>query len=421
MSGLLKVRTAGKATMAGAVDAGPIAETGGSARDDIEPRRLTILGATGSIGQSTAEVVEAVPGRFAVEALAAGRDATALAAMARRLKARCAVIADESRYRELQDLLSGSGIEVAAGREALKAAAMRPADMVIGAITGAAGVEPTFAALQQGRTVGLANKECLVCAGAPFMDAANALDVTVLPVDSEHNAIFQALSGRDASQIATMVLTASGGPFRTWTAEAIAAATPEQALAHPNWDMGPKVTIDSASLMNKGLELIEAHYLFGVEADRLGVLVHPQSIVHGLVTYSDGSMVAGLANPDMKVPIAHCLGWPKRLDTGVSPVDLAEIATLTFEKPDFGRFPALGVAIQAMRQGGAMPTVLNAANEIAVAMFLDGAIGFSDIARVVGDTCDRILAQSSGAAPASVSEALSVDHNAREIARTILA
>ena len=390
-------------------------------RDSSELRRLTILGATGSIGQSTADVVEAVPGRFSIEALAAGRDASALAAMARRLNARCAVIADESRYRELRDLLSGTGIEVAAGREALKAAAMRPVDMVIGAITGAAGVEPTFAALQHSRTVGLANKECLVCAGAPFMDAAHALGVTVLPVDSEHNAIFQALSGRDASQIATMVLTASGGPFRTWTAEAIAAATPEQALAHPNWDMGPKVTIDSASLMNKGLELIEAHYLFAVDAERLGVLVHPQSIVHGLVTYSDGSMVAGLANPDMKVPIAHCLGWPNRLDTGVAPVDLADIATLTFEKPDFGRFPALGVAMQAMRQGGAMPTVLNAANEIAVSMFLDRSIGFADIARVVGDTCDRILAHSSGAAPASVSEALSVDHNAREIARTILA
>jgi 1-deoxy-D-xylulose-5-phosphate reductoisomerase len=410
MSGLLKVRTAGPATLAGA-----------AVRDSSEPRRLTILGATGSIGQSTADVVEAVPGGFSIEALAAGRDAPALAAMARRLNARCAVIADESRYRELRDLLSGTGIEVAAGREALKAAAMRPVDMVIGAITGAAGVEPTFAALQHCRTVGLANKECLVCAGAPFMDAAHALGVTVLPVDSEHNAIFQALSGRDASQIATMVLTASGGPFRTWTAEAIAAATPEQALAHPNWDMGPKVTIDSASLMNKGLELIEAHYLFGVDAERLCVLVHPQSIVHGLVTYSDGSMVAGLANPDMKVPIAHCLGWPNRLDTSVAPVDLADIATLTFEKPDFGRFPVLGVAMQAMRQGGAMPTVLNAANEIAVSMFLDRSIGFADIARVVGDTCDRILAHSSGAAPASVSEALSVDHNAREIARTILA
>jgi 1-deoxy-D-xylulose-5-phosphate reductoisomerase len=410
MSGLLKVRTAGPATLADA-----------AVGDSSEPRRLTILGATGSIGQSTADVVEAVPGGFSIEALAAGRDAPALAAMARRLNARCAVIADESRYRELRDLLSGTGIEVAAGREALKAAAMRPVDMVIGAITGAAGVEPTFAALQHCRTVGLANKECLVCAGAPFMDAAHSLGVTVLPVDSEHNAIFQALSGRDASQIATMVLTASGGPFRTWTAEAIAAATPEQALAHPNWDMGPKVTIDSASLMNKGLELIEAHYLFGVDAERLGVLVHPQSIVHGLVTYSDGSMVAGLANPDMKVPIAHCLGWPNRLDTSVAPVDLADIATLTFEKPDFGRFPALGVAMQAMRQGGAMPTVLNAANEIAVSMFLDRSIGFADIARVVGDTCDRILAHSSGAAPASVSEALSVDHNAREIARTILA
>ncbi|MCC2096722.1 MAG: 1-deoxy-D-xylulose-5-phosphate reductoisomerase [Hyphomicrobiales bacterium] len=417
MSGLMKARPARNA-----VSMKPAMHEG-DARPGVvgEPKRLTILGATGSIGQSTAAVVEAVPGSFTVEALAAGSDAPALAAMARRLNARCAVIADDSRYAQLRDLLSGSGIEVAAGAEALKEAAMRPADMVIGAITGAAGVEPTFAALQTGRTVGLANKECLVCAGAPFMQAANALGVTILPVDSEHNAIFQALSGKDASQIDRMVLTASGGPFRTWTAAAIAAATPEQALAHPNWDMGPKVTIDSASLMNKGLELIEAHFLFGVDAERLGVLVHPQSIVHGLVTYSDGSMVAGLANPDMKVPIAHCLGWPARLNTGVKPVDLAEIASLTFERPDFSRFPALGVAMDAMRQGGAMPTVLNAANEIAVAMFLDRIIGFSDIARVVGETCERILARSSATAPVTVSEALSVDHNAREIARTILA
>lgn len=386
-----------------------------------EPRRLVILGATGSIGQSTASVIECVPGRFSVEAVAGGRDAMALAAMARRLHARHAVIADESSYGDLRAALSGTGIEAAAGAGALCEAAVRPADLVVAAITGAAGVEPTFAAVREGRTIALANKECLVCAGHPFMQMARMRGATILPMDSEHNAIFQAMAGMDASRISRMILTASGGPFREWDAQQIAAATPQQALAHPNWDMGPKVTVDSASLMNKGLELIEAHYLFAVEADRLDVLVHPQSIVHGLVGYADGSMVAGLANPDMRVPIANCLGWPERLATGVRPLDLAEIASLSFEKPDFERFPALGIAIDALRQGGAMPAILNAANEIAVERFLAGTISFAGIARLVGQVCDTALAAGAAGAPASVSEALAVDHNAREMARTILA
>jgi 1-deoxy-D-xylulose-5-phosphate reductoisomerase len=382
-----------------------------------QPKRLTILGATGSIGNSTAEVIAASPGCFEVEAVAAGADAVALAAIARQLGARHAALADAAGYAQLKALLAGSGIEAAAGAQSVIDAACRPVDLVVGAITGAAGVEPTFAAVRAGQAVALANKECLVCAGAPFMREVAARRSTLLPMDSEHNAIFQAMAGNDARHIAKMILTASGGPFRNWTAEQIALATPEQALSHPNWDMGPKVTIDSASLMNKGLELIEAHFLFDVEAERLGVLVHPQSIVHGLVTYSDGAMVAGMALPDMRVPIAHCLGWPERLDTGVAPLDLAQIAKLTFEQPDLNKFPALRLAMQALREGGAMATVLNAANEVAVELFLKKAISFPDIARIVEQTCDRFLSLASSNSPTSVSEALAVDHNAREIVR----
>lgn len=385
--------------------------------NEPEPRRLVILGATGSIGQSTAEVIAATPGRFEVEVVAAGSDALRLAKMARRLSARCAVISDTDQYLALKNALAGSGIEVAAGDDAVVAAATRPADLVIGAITGAAGVLSAYAAVEQGRTIALANKECLVCAGAPFMAGAKKNGAQLLPMDSEHNAIFQALAGRLDADIDRMILTASGGPFRTWSKAEIEAATPEQALAHPNWDMGPKVTIDSATLMNKGLELIEAFYLFGVAANQLDVLVHPQSIVHGLVSYSDGSTVAGMANPDMRVPIAHCLGWPERLATGVPQLDLADIANLTFEKPDFDRFPALSLAMNALKQGGAMPTVLNAANEVAVDCFLGKRIGFSDIARLVDEVCSKYAQNNPLRAPATIAEAMLVDHNAREIAR----
>ncbi len=382
------------------------------------PRRLSILGATGSIGCTTADVLDAAEGKFAVEVVAGGSNAEALARIARRTGARHAVLADDSRYAEFKALLSGTGIEVAAGAQALMEAAVRPVDMVIGAITGAAGVEPTFAAVCAGQTIALANKECLVCAGAPFMQAAEANAATILPMDSEHNAIFQAMNGKDARAITKMILTASGGPFRLSSAAQIAAATPDQALAHPNWDMGPKVTIDSASLMNKGLELIEAHYLFDVAAEKLGVLVHPQSIVHGLVTYADGAMVAGLALPDMRVPIAHCLGWPSRIASGTAQLDLAKIAELTFEAPDLERFPALELATAALQHGGVMPTILNAANEVAVELFLKNAVSFPDIARIVDQTCQYFLARGRIGVPASVSEALAVDHNAREIVRT---
>ncbi len=385
------------------------------------PRRLVILGATGSIGQSTAEVIEASPGAFTVEAIVGGRDAKALARMAIRIRARRAVIADPGGYRELTALLAGQGIETGAGHEAVIEAARVPADLVVAAIVGTAGVLPTYAALEAGRIIALANKESLVCAGYPFMETAEKLGGKLLPMDSEHNAIFQCLGGRDCSSIERMVLTASGGPFRTWGANRISAATREEALAHPNWSMGAKVTIDSASLMNKGLELIEAHHIFDIAPSKLDVLVHPQSIVHGLVYFQDGAVTAGLAPPDMRIPIAHCLGYPDRLATGVPRLDLARIGALTFEEPDMERFPALRIARGVLDQGGGLPTVLNAANEVAVEAFLAGRIPFGDIPRRVAAACEAAIADGTARKPASVVDALAVDHIARERARTALA
>lgn len=385
-----------------------------------KPRRVVILGATGSIGQSTADVISGAPGLFDVVAVVGGRDAVSLAHMARQLNAKFAVIADPSAYGVLRDELSGSGIEVGAGPQATIDAALRSADIVVGAIAGAAGVEPTHAAVAAGRTVALANKECLVCAGPAFMRTAMQAGATLLPMDSEHNAIFQALGGADPKSVERMILTASGGPFRTWTREAIDTATPEQALAHPNWSMGPKITIDSASLMNKGLEVIEAHYIFGIPADRLDVLVHPQSIVHGLVTFADGAVTAGMAQPDMKVPIAHCLGYPDRVATRARRLDLAEIGTLTFDRPDFDRFPALRVALDALAHGNGLPTVLNAANEIAVAAFLARECGFRDIARCAKQVCEEFARNGDAREPESIADALALDGAARECARKAL-
>jgi 1-deoxy-D-xylulose-5-phosphate reductoisomerase len=390
-----------------------------------ERRRLVVLGATGSIGRSTADVIDGLPGRFAVEAIVGGSDALALAAMARRLSARFAVLADPAGYRALKAALAGHPVEVAAGLAAVEEAALRPSDLVIAAITGTAGVAPTHAALCHGRNVALANKESLVCAGSAVMRDAARAGGRILPLDSEHNAIFQALQPRlgapSGLAIERMILTASGGPFRTWPAERIAAATRAEALAHPNWSMGRKISIDSATLMNKGLELIEAHYLFDVPADRLDVLVHPQSIVHGLVTFADGSVLAGLAHPDMKVPIAYCLGFPDRLPTQARRLDLAAVGQLSFEAPDLGRFPALRLAIAALRAGGGLPTVLNAANEIAVAAFLEGRISFARIAALVEATCEACLTDGSAREPATVGEALAIDHVARERAAGLLA
>lgn len=378
------------------------------------PKKLNILGATGSIGRSAEAVILGAPGRFEVGTVASGRDAKNLARVAKSLGARFAAVADPASYADLKAELSGSGIECGAGPEAMVQAAVRPADLVVGAIAGAAGVKPTYAAVEAGLDVALANKECLVCAGDAFMKAARRKGIKVLPMDSEHNAIFQALGGEPIENVETMWLTASGGPFRTWSAEKIAAATPEQALAHPNWAMGPKVTIDSASLMNKGLELIEALHIFSIPAEKLDVLVHPQSIVHGMVSFADGAVTAGMANPDMKAPIAHCLAWPERVATSVRRLDLGAIGTLTFEKPDLDRFPALRVAMAALRAGGAMPTILNAANEIMVAAFLNKKIGFNDIARQVEAVCEDFSRRNAVGAPADVEEALAVDHIVRE-------
>ncbi len=393
-------------------------QTHGPAR---APRRIVLLGATGSVGRSTVDLLERDPEGFSVTAVAGGRDAAALAEIARRTKAEFAAIRDENAYAELKEALAGTNIQVAAGREAVIEAATREADLVVSAIVGAAGVEPTHAALAAGRDVALANKECLVCAGAPFMRTAKKMQVRLLPVDSEHNAIFQALGGEDPARIERMIVTASGGPFRTWSKERIAAATVEEALNHPNWAMGPKITIDSAGMMNKGLELIEARHLFGVPAEKLEVVVHPQSIVHGLVAFSDGSVTAGMAPPDMRVPIAHCLGYPDRLTTPSPRLDFAKIATLTFEAPDFERFPALRLALDALAHGGGLTNVLNAANEIAVEAFLNRRIPFSGIVRHVADACEAALRDGYAQEPETVEEALGVDHIVRERSRSILA
>jgi 1-deoxy-D-xylulose-5-phosphate reductoisomerase len=383
-------------------------------------RSVVILGATGSIGKSTAEIIAGAGGAFRVEAVAGGQDPQALARLARDLGAKFAALADPCGYAQLKEALAGTSIEPAAGEDAVVEAALRPADIVMGAIAGTAGVKPTFAALSAGRTVALANKECLVCAGAPFMRQAAASGVRLLPVDSEHNAIFQAMGEASLDTIEMITLTASGGPFWTWPGEAIAKATPEEALDHPNWSMGPKITIDSAGLMNKGLEVIEAHYLFGIDAARLEVIVHAQSVVHGLVAFTDGAVTAGLAAPDMKVPIAHCLFYPTRSATAARRLDLTALGRLTFERPDFDRFPALRVAIDALRTGKGLPTVLNAANEIAVEAFLNRLISFHEIAHIVEEACNSALADGLAHEPESVSDALAMDRAVRERSRFVL-
>jgi len=384
-------------------------------------RSVTLLGATGSIGASTIDLIKRANGRYRVEAVSAKSKAAPLAALARELDARFAAIGDPAAYRELKDALAGSGIEAAAGESALIEAAARPAQWVIGAITGAAGLKPTLAAAERGAIVALANKECLVCAGGLFMRRAAECGATVLPVDSEHNALFQAMSAGRRQDVRRVILTASGGPFRTKSAAEISAATPEAALKHPNWSMGPKVTIDSATLMNKGLEVIEAHHLFALRPDEIDVLVHPQSIIHGLVEFRDGSLIAQLGSPDMRIPIAHCLAWPEERLAGPAPrLDLARAATLTFEEPDLERFPALRLARSALTEGGGAPTVLNAANEVAVEEFLARRLGFAGIAALVEATLTAAIAADLTREPASVDEALDIDHNSRLLAHQLL-
>src|SRR5437764_1487063 len=385
-----------------------------------QERSVTLLGATGSIGASTIDLIRREPTRFRVEAVSANRSAAALAALARELGARFAVVAEPKAYGELKDALFGTGIACGAAESGLIEAAQRPADWVIGAITGAAGLKPTLAAAERGAIIALANKETLVCAGALFMRRAAAAGATVLPVDSEHNALFQAMSGSRREDVRRVILTASGGPFRTTPAAAVRMATVEQALKHPNWSMGAKVTIDSATLMNKGLELIEAHHLFALRPEQIDVLVHPQSIVHSLVEFCDGSLIAQLGSPDMRIPIAYCLAWPERIAGPAPRLDLARAATLTFEEPDLARFPALGLARRALEAGGAAPTVLNAANEVAVAEFLARRLSFGGISALVEAALEVATSRNWTGEPESVDEALSIDHNTRLLARGVL-
>ncbi len=351
-------------------------------------KTVSILGSTGSVGRNTVDLLIHHAGRYQVNALTAQSNVALLAEQARALNARKAVIGDETLYTALKDLLSGTGIECAAGRPAIIAAAADRADWVMAAIVGMAGLEPILAAIGQGGCVAIANKEPLVAAGPLVIAAAKKSGATLLPVDSEHNAIFQVFESENRAGIARIVLTASGGPFRTWTTDQMSAATPEQAVAHPNWSMGAKISVDSATMMNKALEVIEARYLFDLPPEQIDVLVHPQSVIHSMVEYVDGSFLAQLGAPDMRTPIANALGWPERIATSGLRLDLAALKRLDFEKLDEGRFPSVGLAYDAIRAGPAACVTLNAANEIAVQAFLDRKIGFMDIIRTVQAVMD---------------------------------
>jgi 1-deoxy-D-xylulose-5-phosphate reductoisomerase len=377
-----------------------------------DPRSITILGATGSVGQSTLDLIYRAPEQFDVLALTAQNNVDGLVAAARKSRAKRAVIGNEVLYTDLKAALSGTGIEAAAGAGEIAATADQGADWTMAAIVGCAGLRPTMAALEKGRVIAFANKEALVSAGDIMLDVAKQAGATLLPVDSEHNAIFQCLDQSAPKGVARITLTASGGPFRTWTQEAMSKATPEQALKHPNWSMGAKISIDSATMMNKGLELIEAHYLFNMPSDRLDVLFHPQSVVHSMVEYVDGSVIAQLGSPDMRIPIAHCLAWPERMATPCARLDLAQIGKLEFEAADIERFPALKIARAAMEARGAKPAILNAANEVAVAAFLDRKIGFTQIAAIVQRVVDRY----DPPVASNIDDVLAIDAEARHFA-----
>jgi len=383
-------------------------------------RAVTVLGATGSIGDSTMDLLRAAPDRYRVEALTANSNVKALARLAREFGAQFAAVADPARLGELKDALAGSGIACGAGESAIIEAASRPADWLMAAVSGAAGLKPALAAVDRGTTIALANKECLVCAGDFFMQRAVKAGARILPADSEHNALFQALASGNRDELTRVIITASGGPFRTWAPADIEKATLAQALKHPNWSMGQKITIDSASMMNKGLEVIEAACLFALTPDEIDVLVHPQSIVHGMVEFSDKSVVAQLGSPDMRTPIAHCLGWPDRIAGPAAKLDLAKIGQLTFEAPDFERFPGLRLAFDALRTGNGATTVYNAANEVAVAAFIGEKIRFGAIARLVEATMNGWVRAGNLAPLTSADDAIAIDHNARNMAATLL-
>ncbi|MDR3515394.1 MAG: 1-deoxy-D-xylulose-5-phosphate reductoisomerase [Azospirillaceae bacterium] len=388
-----------------------------AAEPAVAPRRVTVLGSTGSVGCNTLDVMAHHKDRFVVEALTAGRNVDRLVEQAIAVRARLAVIADPDAYDALKAGLAGTGIEAAAGPAAVVEAAQRPSDFVMAAIVGAAGLEPTLAATRRGAKVAFANKECLVCAGALMMALVRDSGATLLPVDSEHSAIFQVFDFDKRAGIRRLILTASGGPFRQWSREAMVAVTPRQAVAHPTWSMGAKISVDSASMMNKGLEIIEAHHLFAMPEDAIDVVVHPQSVIHSMVEYVDGSVLAQMGTPDMRTPIAFALAWPGRIETAAQRLDLAQCRELTFEAPDPERFPALRLAREALRAGGGAPTILNAANEIAVQAFLTGRIGFLGIERVVEEALTRLPHD----APADVAEVRQIDLAARRTADQIIA
>ena len=379
-------------------------------------RSVSIFGATGSVGLSTLDLIRQHRSKYRVVALTANGNAAAIAQLAREFDVELAVVADETAYAELKDALVGTGIEAAAGADALVEAARRNADWTMASIVGCAGLPSTMAAIEAGKTVALANKEALVSAGALMMAAVRRSGATLLPVDSEHNAIFQCLSGGKIDQVRKITLTASGGPFRSFSLEEMRGVTPAQAVAHPNWDMGAKISIDSATMMNKGLELIEAYHLFPVGLDKIDILVHPQSVIHSMVEYVDCSTLAQLGSPDMRIPIASALAWPERITTSCKPLDLATIGQLTFEQPDVERFPALRLARAAIAEGGAKPAILNAANEVAVAAFLAGQITFLEIAALVEATLTVYVPE----APANLEDLFSIDADARQYARAVL-
>lgn len=383
-----------------------------SAKDQSEVRHVSILGSTGSIGCNTIDLILRDPDAYVVEALTANVNVEILARQAKATNARLAVVADETCYSDLKDALGGTGIEAAAGESAVVEAAARPAGWVMSGIVGATGLLPTLTAVRRGAVIALANKECLVCAGDLVLAEIERCGATLLPVDSEHNAIFQVFDFGQREAVEKIILTASGGPFWGTPLETMARATPEEAVAHPNWDMGAKISVDSATMMNKGLELIEAYHLFDLPEEKIEVLIHTQSIIHSLVAYVDGSVLAQLGSPDMRTPIAYALGWPKRIEAASPRLDLAEVGMLNFENPDSSRFPSIDLARQALRDGGMAPTVLNAANEVAVAAFLSRKIGILDIARTVAET----LARSPNIPMVSLDDVISADADARRLA-----
>lgn len=394
-------------------------------------KTVSILGVTGTIGQNCLKVIEANPQKFQIEAITANKNAKALADAARQTNAKLAAIADEGQYNTLKEYTSDLDIEIAAGEEAITQAAARNSDIVVASIVGAAGLKPTLKAIERGTRLALANKECLVCAGELFMKHVRTYGSEIIPVDSEHSAVFQVLRHSAASQtseqnpgatrscsngytvqqddITAITLTASGGPFREYTPQQMATVTPDQAVKHPNWQMGAKISVDSATMMNKGLELIEAQHLFDVEPGKLDIVVHPESVIHGLVAYQDGSVLAQLSKPDMRIPLAYALGWPERITSGVQPINLADIGKLHFEPPDLARFPGLRLAREAMQQGGGAPAILNAANEVAVEAFLTRHINFLDVSRVI----EKTLTTVNNCAINTVDELLDVDQQAR--------